>query len=204
MTFIENVGQADLGVTYYGEKSISNTSQLYLYINPLNSDITKMNDDVFQFSSQITKYINIVSIKLESTLLSQLNKENIVTTIDRSLIDVEDYIYSEEKHRDIFNNLLDKGMSLYLFNMQCQLNISLHILDNLISEYLLKYRNQLLIYYYSVQALYFVYNDKQAELPKELKTSINTIINTHRNIFIKKHSETIFFIIICLKTLALL
>jgi hypothetical protein len=128
-------------------------------------------------------YINGFYSVLEGHTLPHLKQEDYITNVDCEDLIPQDYIYSEEKHRNIFNNVIDKGISLYLLNMQCQLNFALNILDLLIDDHPLKYRIQLLIYYYSVQAIDFAFSSGYLEELEELQETITVVIETHKTIF---------------------
>src|SRR5699024_4079055 len=107
---------------YFKNKPYANTSQLNLYIQPFNSSIKEVGKDLFQFSIQTAEYINTFCSVLEGDTLPRLKQKDYITNVGSEDLTTIDYIYGEEKHRSIFNNVIDKRVSLYLLNMQCQLN----------------------------------------------------------------------------------
>lgn len=183
LAFVKAFGQDDLGVFYYKNKPYANSSQINLYIQPFNSSVEEFGKDIFKFSMQVAMYINSFCSVLEGHTLPHLKREDYITNIDCEDLTSRDYIYSEEKHRNIFNNFIDEGVALYLLNMQCQLNFALNILDLLIDEHPLKYRIQLLIYYYSVQAIDFAFSSGYLEEFEECQETIIAVIETHNRIF---------------------
>jgi hypothetical protein len=183
LAYVKVFGQDDLGVFYYKNKPYANSSQLNLYIKPFNSSVMEVGKDVFNFSMQAAMYINGFCSVFEGHTRPQLKQEDYITNVDIEDLILQDYIYSEEKHRNIFNNVIDKGVSLYLLNMQCQLNFALNILDLIIDEHPLKYRIQLLIYYYSVQAIDFAFSSGYLEELEEHQETIFQVIETHKTIF---------------------
>ncbi|WP_391115878.1 hypothetical protein [Psychrobacillus sp. L3] len=183
LAFIKAYGQDDLGVFYYKNKPYANSSQINLYIKPFNSTVEEVKEEIFKFSMQVATYINSFCSGLEGHTLPLLKQEDYITNLDCEDLVSKDYIYSEENQRNIFNNVIDKGISLYLLNMQCQLNFALNILDLIIDEHPLKYRIQLLIYYYSVQAINFAYSSGYLGELEELKETITAVIETHKRIF---------------------
>lgn len=183
LAFVKACGQDDLGVFYYKNKPYANSSQINLYIKPFNSSVGDVGKDIFKFSMQVAMYINGFCSVLEGHTLPHLKQEDYITNVDCEDLISLDYIYSEEKQRNIFNNVIDKGVSLYLLNMQCQLNFALNILDLLIDEHPLKYRIQLLIYYYSVQAIDFAFSSGYLEELEERQETITSVIETHKRIF---------------------
>lgn len=183
LAFIKACGQADLGVFYYKTKPFANSSQINLYIKPFNSTVGEVKEEIFEFSTQVAMYINSFCSGLEGDTLPFLKQEDYNTNLDCEDLVSKDYIYSDEKQRNIFNNVIDKRISLYLLNMQCQLNFALNILNLIVDEHPLKYRIQLLIYYYSVQAMNFAYRSGYLEGLEELKETITAVIETHESIF---------------------
>lgn len=183
LAYVKAVGQNDLGVFYYKNKPFANTSQINLYIKPFNSSVWEVGNDGFKFGRQVAMYINEFYSVLEGHTLPHLKKEDYITNIDCEDFIYQDYIYSEEKRRNIFNNVLDERVSLYLLNMQCQLNFAINILGLLIDEHPLKYRIQLLIYYYSVQAIDFASKSGYLEALEEQREKITAVIETHQRIF---------------------
>lgn len=183
LSFIKVFGQDDLGVFYYKNKPYANSSQLNLYIKPYNSSVMKVGKDVFKFSMQTAMYINSFCSALEGHILPHLKREDYIINVNSEDFIAEDYIYSDEKHRNIFNNVIDKRISLYLLNMQCQLNFALNILDLLIDEHPLKYRIQLLIYYYAVQAIDFAFRLGYLKELEEHQETITAVIEAHKRIF---------------------
>lgn len=154
-----------------------------MYIKPFNSSFREVGKDVFKFGMQVATYINGFCSVLEGHTLPHLKKQDYITNIDCEDLISLDYIYSEEKQRNIFNNIIDKEVSLYLLNMQCQLNFALNILDLLIDEHPLKYRIQLLIYYYSVQAIDFASSSGYLEELEECQETITAVTEAHKRIF---------------------
>ncbi|MCS1383549.1 hypothetical protein ACIQXG_21870 [Lysinibacillus sphaericus] len=183
LVYVKAFGQDDLGVFYYKNKPYANSSQINLYIKPFNSSVGEVGKDVFKFSMQVAMYINEFCSVLEGQTLPNLKREDYITNVDCEDFIYQDYIYSEEKRRNIFNNFIDERVSLYLLNMQCQLNFALNILDLLIDEHPLKYRIQLLIYYYSVQAIGFASESGYLEVLEEHQETITAVIETHKRIF---------------------
>lgn len=183
LAYVKAVGQNDLGVFYYKNKPYANSSQINLYIEPFNSSVGEVGKDLFKFSMQAAMYINTFYSVLKGHTLPHLKQEDYITNVDCEDFIYQDYIYSEEKRRNIFNNVIDERVSLYLLNMQCQLNFALNILDLLIDEHPLKYRIQLLIYYYSVQAIDFAFKSGYLEVLEEHQATITAVIETHQKIF---------------------
>ncbi|MCC3648147.1 hypothetical protein JGK52_15910 [Cytobacillus oceanisediminis] len=183
LAYVKAFGQDDLGVFYYKNKPYANSSQMNLYIKPFNSTVREVGKDALKFSMQAAMYINGFNSVLEGKTRPYLKQEDYITNINSEDLLPQDYIYSEEKHRNIFNNVIDKRVSLYLMNMQCQLNFALNILDLLIDEHPLKYRIQLLIYYYSVQAIDFAFSSSYLEELEEQHETITAVIETHKRIF---------------------
>ncbi|WP_096186246.1 hypothetical protein [Evansella halocellulosilytica] len=183
LAYVKISGQADLGVFYYKNKPFANSSQLSLYIKPFNSSLMEVRTSLFEFSRQSAMYIGGFCSKLRGPI-SQLKEEDYHADIVYKDFKRLDYIYSEETHRNIFNSAIEKGVALYLLNMQCQLNFALMIIDLLIEEHPLKYRIQLLIYYYSVQAIGFAFSSGYLEELKEHQETITSVIETHKSIFI--------------------
>lgn len=183
LAFLKAFGQNDLGVFYYKNKPYANSSQINLYIKPFNSSVGEVGKDIFKFSMQVATYINGFCSVLEGHTLPHLKQQDYITNVDCEDLISLDYIYSEEKQRNIFNNVIDKEVSLYLLNMQCQLNFALNILDLLVDEHPLKYRIQLLIYYYSVQAIDFASSSGYLEELEECQETITAVIEAHKRIF---------------------
>lgn len=183
LAYVEIFGQDDLGIFYYKNKPFANTSQINLYINPFNSSVGEVGNHLFKFSKQVAMYINEFYSLLEGHILPHLKQEDYITNVNCEDFIYQDYIYSEEKRRNIFNNVLDERVSLYLLNMQCQLNFAINILDLLIDEHPLKYRIQLLIYYYSVKAIDFASKSGYLEALEEHREKITIVIETHKKIF---------------------
>lgn len=181
LKFIKAFGQDDLGVFYYKNNPYANTSQLNLYIKPFNSK--EAGKDAMKFSMQVTKYINEFCSILEGHILPRLQQVDYITSVNSEDFIHQDYIYIEDKYRNIFNNTIDKAVSLYLFNMQCQLNFALYILDLLLDEHPLKYKIQFLIYYYSGQALDFAFRSGRLDELEEYKKTITGVIEKHQTIF---------------------
>lgn len=183
LAYVKAFGQDDLGIFYFKNKPYANSSQLNLYIRPFNSSVREVGKDILKFSMQAAMYINSFCSVLEGQTLPQMKREDYIINIDCEDFVHEDYFYSEEKNRNIFNNVIDKGVSLYLLNMQCQLNFALNILDLLIDEHPLKYRIQLLIYYYSVKAIDFAFSSGHLEGLEEHQETIAAVTETHKRIF---------------------
>ncbi|SDO07936.1 hypothetical protein SAMN05518871_1105 [Psychrobacillus sp. OK028] len=182
LAYVKILGQEDLGVFYYKNKPFANSSQINLYIKPFNSSVMGVGEGLYKFGCQSARYISRFCSELADGV-PQLKKEAYITTLDCNDFTHRDYVYSQKKHRNIFNNAIDRGVALYLLNMQCQLNFALMILDLLIEEHPLKYRIQLLIYYYSVQAIDFAFNSGYLAKLEEHQETITTVIQTHKKIF---------------------
>ncbi|MBM7631019.1 hypothetical protein [Geomicrobium sediminis] len=183
LAYIQAFGQEDLGVFYYKDKPYANSTQINLYVKPFNSSIMEVGNDVLKFSMQNVMYINGFYNALKGHKLPYLKQEDYKSNVGGEDLTTQDYIYSEEKQRNIFNKVMDKGVSLYLLNMQCQLNFALCILDLIIDEHPLKYRIQLLIYYYSVQAIDFAFSTGNLEDFEEYHGTIISVIENHKRIF---------------------
>lgn len=182
LAFVKILGQDDLGVFYYKNKPFANSSQINLYIKPFNSSVMGVRESLYKFGWQSTRYISRFCSELVGCA-PQLKKEAYIINLDCKDFIHQDYIYSDKKRRNIFNNAIDKGVALYLLNMQCQLNFALMILDLLIEEHPLKYRIQLLIYYYSVQAIDFSFSSGYLAELEEHQETITTVTQTHKKIF---------------------
>lgn len=181
--YVNMYGQADLGIFYFKNKPFANTCQLNLYIKPLNSDIVKVGGDVYKFSIQVGQYIQGFLSGFEGDTLEEIKRENYIRKVDNADFKYTDYIFSDEKHRDIFNDKNDKGLALYLFNMQCQLNFSLSILNVVLDNHSLKFRIQLLTYYYSVQALKYAFGSDMQRLDRKHQDMIGKVVDKHNEVF---------------------
>lgn len=170
---IETYGQPDLSVFYYKDQAFANSSQTNIYITPFNSNIWEIGSLLSKYSEQLSKYIT-------SFASFNFNMEQQFVHMEQSEFMAMDFIYTNEKHRNIFNNNMNKDISLYLFNMQCQLNFAINVLPLLIDNHSLKHRIQLLIYYYSIQALRYAYKAKHLE---QYKRKIIIAIDSCENIF---------------------
>lgn len=191
---IEN-GQPDLGVYYYKNKPFANTSQLLIYqedffeIFDSFDSIEKVGPIIQEFSMNQAQYINSILSELEGNQLDIIQRENCIVELDELDFKTKDYIFSQEKYRNIFNNVLDKRISLYLFNVMCQLNFSMLLLNKLIdSSHSLKYRLELLIYYNSVQAIKYVHTRESGNLNISLKKEMTAIIEFQNILFSKNNS----------------
>lgn len=183
LAYVKAFGQDDLGIFFYKNKPYANSSQINLYIKSFNSSVWEVGEDLFKYSKQVVMYINQFYSELEGHTLPHLKQEDYIINVDCEDFTYQDYIYSEEKRRNIFNNVMDESVSLHLLNMQCQLNFALNILDLLIDEHPLKYRIQLLIYYYSVQAIDYASKSGYLEVIEDHQETITAVIETHQKIF---------------------
>lgn len=183
INFVNTFGQDDLGIYYFKNKPFANTSQLNLYIKPFNSKIMDVGDDIYKFSMQVGSYIGSFLSNFEGDTLEKLRQEDYITKVDQNDFKYKDYIFSEEIHRNIFNDKIDKRISLYLLNIQCQLNFSLNILNMLIDNHPLKFRIQFLIYYYSVQALKYAFGSDLERLDNDHQDIIRIAIDKQNEMF---------------------
>lgn len=183
LAYVNMFGQEDLGIYYYKNKPFANTSQLILYVKPFNSEIDRVGNYIYKFGTQASSYISSFLYIFEDYFLEELRQEDYKIKLDENDFEHKDYIFSVEKHRNVFNDEIDKNISLFLLNMQCQLNFSLDILDLLIDDHPLKFRIQFLIYYYSVQALKYTFGSNLSKLNNHHKNSIEKIIITQSKIF---------------------
>lgn len=183
MTYVNIFGQEDLGIYYFKNKPFANTSQLTLYIKSLDSDIMKVGNHLYNLSIQISSCISVFLSNLEGDNLEKLRKEDFITEVCPKDFKYKDYIFSEEIHRNIFNDENDKNISLFLLNTQCQLNFSINILNMLIDDHPLKFRIQFLIYYYSVQALEFAFSAGLSRLDNNQQDTIRKVIDKKNEIF---------------------
>lgn len=185
---IEN-GQPDLGVYYHQNKPFANTSQLFIYLEGFLEifdcvdSLEKVGPIVQEFSMKQVQYINCILSELEGKQLDIIQRENCIIELDKLDFKTKDYIFSQEEYRNIFSNVLDKRISLYLFNVLCQLNFSMLLLKKLINSHSLRYRIEFLNYYYSVQAIKYVYNKESENLDNSLKNEMVTIIDFQNILF---------------------
>ena len=184
--FVNMFGQEDLGIFYYKNKPFANSSQLNLYIKPLNSNIMKVGDDIYKFSMQLGQYIGSFLSDFEGDILEELKREHYLRKVDSDDFKYADYIFSDEKHRNIFNDKNDKRLALYLFNMRCQLNFTLSILNEVLDNHPLKFRIQLLTYYYSVQALKYAFGSDVHTLDRKHQDMIGKVVEKHNEVFKNK------------------
>lgn len=189
LTYVIENGQPDLGVYYYKNKPFANTSQLLIYqgefleIFDSVDSLEKVGPLIQEFNMNLTQYINGILSELKENQLDIIQRENCIIELEELDFKTKDYIFSEEKHRNIFNNGIDKRISLYLFNVMCQLNFSIMLLNKLIDSHSLRYRIEFLIYYYSVQAIKYVYTRESGNLDNSLKKEMTNIIEFQNILF---------------------
>lgn len=184
-SFISMFGQPDLGVYYYKGIPFSNTCQMSIYTDMFHTTADRNFGEVIRdFSELQFSFINQMVLMLEDKKLPRIEGNKLKSNLDYDDFSSRDFIFYNRKKRNIFVNIEDKSLALFLFNLKCQLSFVINILPSIVSfENSLKYRIEMITYYHSVKTITFLIKKGRFPAKPESKTILDRILSNFNNFF---------------------
>ena len=188
--YISMFGQPDLGIYFFLIVSFSNTSQLSIYQDMFrqiaidNLGNNTLGFIIRDFSASQANSISSFASAIEGKTLPKIDSNKCKLDISDNDFSEKDFIFIDERKRNIFLHSENKNLSLYLFNIKCQMSFALKLAPKIIDRnHALRFRVEIIAYYQSMKTIDFLIKKGKLLLSSTKMEILDKLLINFNNIF---------------------
>ena len=188
--YISMFGQPDLGIYFFENVAFSNTSQLSIYQDMFrqiaidNLGNNTLGFIIRDFSASQANSISSFASAIEGKTLPKIDSKKCKLDISDNDFSEKDFIFIDERKRNIFLHSENKNLSLYLFNIKCQMSFALKLAPKIIDRnHALRFRVEIIVYYQSMKTIDFLIKKGKLLLSSTKMEILDKLLINFNNIF---------------------
>lgn len=188
--YISMFGQPDLGIYFFENVAFSNTSQLSIYQDMFrqiaidNLGNNTLGFIIRDFSASQANSISSFASAIEGKALPKIDSKKCKLDISDNDFSEKDFIFIDERKRNIFLHSENKNLSLYLFNIKCQMSFALKLTPKIIDRnHALRFRVEIIVYYQSMKTIDFLIKKGKLLLSSTKMEILDKLLINFNNIF---------------------
>ncbi|WP_313265027.1 hypothetical protein [Enterococcus sp.] len=188
--YISMFGQPDLGIYFFENVAFSNTSQLSIYQDMFrqiaidNLGNNTLGFIIRDFSASQANSISSFASAIEGKTLPKIDSNKCKLDISDNDFSEKDFIFIDERKRNIFLHSENKNLSLYLFNIKCQMSFTLKLAPKIIDRnHALRFRVEIIAYYQSMKTIDFLIKKGKLLLSSTKMEILDKLLINFNNIF---------------------
>ncbi|HAB96972.1 MAG: hypothetical protein ACLTW7_03735 [Enterococcus sp.] len=188
--YISMFGQPDLGIYFFENVAFSNTSQLSIYQDMFrqiaidNLGNNTLGFIIRDFSASQANSISSFASAIEGKTLPKIDSNKCKLDISDNDFSEKDFIFIDERKRNIFLHSENKNLSLYLFNIKCQMSFALKLAPKIIDRnHALRFRVEIIAYYQSMKTIDFLIKKGKLLLSSTKMEILDKLLINFNNIF---------------------
>lgn len=188
--YISMFGQPDLGIYFFENVAFSNTSQLSNYQDMFrqiaidNLGNNTLGFIIRDFSASQANSISTFASAIEGKVLPKIDSKKCKLDISDNDFSEKDFIFIDERKRNIFLHSENKNLSLYLFNIKCQMSFALKLAPKIIDRnHALRFRVEFIVYYQSMKTIDFLIKKGKLLLSSTKMEILDKLLINFNNIF---------------------
>ncbi|MFS1008908.1 hypothetical protein ACFC8U_06040 [Enterococcus casseliflavus] len=188
--YISMFGQPDLGIYFFENVAFSNTSQLSIYQDMFrqiaidNLGNNTLGFIIRDFSASQANSISSFASAIEGKTLPKIDSNKCKLDISDNDFSEKDFIFIDERKRNIFLHSENKNLSLYLFNIKCQMSFALKLAPKIIDRnHALRFRVEIIVYYQSMKTIDFLIKKGKLLLSSTKMEILDKLLINFNNIF---------------------